>query len=325
MRLVLPGILLSSSAITALAGSAAAQVSNQSFEITVETARPTLGDTVVLNFRVRLDERDLLFDTLPQPIGALPPGVRVLGVDKLYRTPDRIFHGQGRLAFYRPGRQAIPQFGLPFMRAVKGVQRATLTSDPAHVEIVSLLPPGNPSLKDIRELQRSPAPPVLPFVAGALGIAGLLLLYLRRRRRQGAAPQLSEPEPVEPAARVLSHYERAALELERIERQRWPDQGEVALHYQSVTDVLRDYLEAAESVPAKERTSAEVLWSLPPHLTQSGMRDRFRGILGQADLVKFARLSPHPPEADEFLDLCRGLLDRWHESSLPSALSHAVR
>ena len=39
---------------------------------------------------VRLDERDLLFDTVPRPIAALPSGVRVLSVDKLTRTPDRL-------------------------------------------------------------------------------------------------------------------------------------------------------------------------------------------------------------------------------------------
>jgi hypothetical protein len=325
MRLVAAGVLLSGFALVHLPDPAAAQVSNQSFEVTVGTPRPSVGDTVVLSFRVRLDERDLLFDTVPQPIGALPPGVRVLAVDKLYRTPDRIFHGLARLAFYRPGRQAIPQFGLPFMRAVKGVQRAELASDSAYVEIVPLLPAGNPSLKDIRELERSPGPMVLPFVAGVLAVAGLLLLYLRRRRRPGPAPPQEEPGLLEAAPAVPSHYERAVAELERIARQRWPEQGAVALHYESVTDVLRDYLESAESVPAKERTSAEVLWSLPPHLTESGMRDTFRGILEEADLVKFARRSPRPADADEFLGLCRGLLDRWHQSRPLSALSHALR
>jgi hypothetical protein len=134
-------------ALTCAAGllvdSASAQVSNQSFEITPATPRPTVGDTVLLNFRVRLDERDLLFDTVPRPIGLLPDGIRILDVEKLQRSPDRIFHGHARLAFFRTGRQPIPIFGLPFMRSVKGVQRATLASDSAFVNVVALLPAGN--------------------------------------------------------------------------------------------------------------------------------------------------------------------------------------
>src|SRR4029079_5896709 len=89
-------------------------VSNQAFEITSGTAHPTVGDTVLLNFRVRLDERDLLFDTVPRPIGAVPQGVRLLPVDKLQRTPVGFFYGHARLAFYRPGHQPVPIFGLPF-------------------------------------------------------------------------------------------------------------------------------------------------------------------------------------------------------------------
>jgi uncharacterized protein (DUF58 family) len=80
----------------ALAG---AQVSGQAFEVTPPAQPATVGDSVTVGFRVRLDERDLLFDTIPQPVGALPPGVRVLSVEKLQRTPDRIFHGHARLAF----------------------------------------------------------------------------------------------------------------------------------------------------------------------------------------------------------------------------------
>src|SRR4029079_2671445 len=93
-------------------------VSNQAFEITSGTAHPTVRDTVILTFRLRLDERDLVCDTVPRPIGAVPQGVRILAVEKLERTPDRIFHGRARLAFSRPGNQPVPLFGLPFSRTV---------------------------------------------------------------------------------------------------------------------------------------------------------------------------------------------------------------
>ena len=55
-------LLVLGCATTLLVDSARAQVSNQSFEITPATPRPTVGDTVVLNLRVRLDERDLLLE-----------------------------------------------------------------------------------------------------------------------------------------------------------------------------------------------------------------------------------------------------------------------
>jgi hypothetical protein len=306
-------------------GPAYAQVvSGQSFEVTPEITRATIGDSVTLRFRVRLDERDLLFDTVPQPLTALPPGVRLLSVEKLQRSPDRLFHGRARVAFYRPGRRAVPLFGLPFMRAVKGVGRATLPSDSAYVEIVSLLPAGNPPLKDIRELEPSSRPSFGPVIAGVVAGAALLALYLVRRRRRPAAISTPLAAPAGPIA-APSPYSLALEQLIQIERERWPARGEVARHYEAVVDTLRGYLEAAEDLPARERTTEEVLWSLPPHLSQDGLRDRADTLLGQADLVKFARFRPTPATATQFLVQCRSLLGEWHAARLTGEVADALR
>jgi len=47
--------------------------------VTPEADRTTVGDTVTLAFRVRLDERDLLFDTIPKPARTLPDWIRSSG------------------------------------------------------------------------------------------------------------------------------------------------------------------------------------------------------------------------------------------------------
>jgi hypothetical protein len=302
----------------------AAQASNQQFQITPENAGASVGDSVLLRFRVRLDERDLLLDTVPRPASPLPRGVRVLSVEKMHRTSDRIFHGGARLAFYRPGRQPVPVFSLPFMRIVEGVRQATILSDSAFINVVPVLPAGNPPLKDIRELEPAPAPPWAPLIVGALLLAGLLLV-IRRWRRQAApaaAPREVEPAILRP---TTEPYGIALEKLTQIEREHWPAKGEIARHYQAVADVLRDYLEAAEAVPARERTTGEVLWALPPHLCESGLRERFRELLIEADLVKFARARPGTPEAQRFLHRSRSLLAQWHEARSPEEHVDAVR
>jgi hypothetical protein len=305
-------------------GTASAQVSGQSFQVTPETARPTIGDIVTVAFRVRLDERDLLFDTVPQPLNGLPPGVRMLSIDKLTRAPDRIFHGKARLAFYRTGRQAVPVFMLPFMRAVKGVQRATLASDSAFVEVGSLAPAGNPPLKDIREIELDAGPGLWPLAAA--GLLALLLLagyaIRRGRRRPPASVAVSPPPPPPPPP---SAYQRALARLEVIGQEHWPERGEVARHYEEIVDALRGYLEAAEEVPARERTTEEVLWALPPHLSHDGLREKLRSLLDEADLVKFARLTPRPMTADRFLQRGRLLLQQWSEVTARSEVADALR
>ena len=312
--------------VAGLSGSnlARAQVSGQSFEVTPEVSRATVGDSVTLRFRVRLDERDLLFDTVPQPFSVLP-GVRVLSVEKLQRTPDRLFHGRARVAFYRTGRRPVPRFGLPFMRAVKGVGRATLTSDSASVEIVPLLPAGNPPLKDIRELEPGSRPSSVPAIAGALAGAALLGLYRFGRSRRRPALPSPEAVPTAPPLAAPHPYRLALEQLAKVEREHWPARGEVARHYEAAVDALRGYLEAAEDVPARERTTEELLWSLPPHLTDNGLRERAHALLGEADLVKFARWRPTTTSAAEFLALCRSVLEDWHAARSSVEVADAIR
>jgi hypothetical protein len=302
---------------------AEAQVSGQVFEITPESARPTVGDTVTLRFRVRLDERDLLFDTIPAVVGELPPGVRVLSVEKLQRTPDRIFHGRATIAFYRPGHRAIPTFGLPFMRAVKGVQRATLASDSAFVDITPVLPAGSPPLKDIHELEPRRGLPLVPLATVATLVLGLVAYRrLSRRRPAVVAPPRTAAPVLAPAPTA---YTRALERLAVIEQERWPMRNQVARHYESVVEVLRDYLETAEDIPARERTTGELIWALPPHLSEDGLRERLAELLAESDLVKFARARPTPAAAATFLSQARTLLELWHQRQSSIELADAVR
>jgi hypothetical protein len=306
------------------AGAAAAQspsLNNQRFEVTLEPARSHVGDSVTLRFRVRLDERDLLYDTVPKPIANLPEGVRVLAVEKLQRGPDRIYTGRAQVAFYRTGRQAAPGFGLPFMRAVKGVTRAMLVSDSAFVDIEPVAPPGNPSLKDIKEIERQSGPDPR-LVAGVLGAAAVALvggLLSRRRRITPPAPAGAEaPRPA-----PFGPYENALARLSQIEQERWPARGEVDRHYEAVADVLRHYLGDAHAVPALEHTTTELMWMLPPTLVEAGLRERLAGVLGEADLVKFARRRPDEVDAAALVLAARDLLGAWHRRAAGPPLERA--
>ena len=297
--------------LAVLPGAAAAQLPNQSFELLPQRARATVGDTIPLQFRVRLDQGDLLYDTIPQPVTALPDGVRLVSVERLHRAPDRSLTGRAVIVFFRPGRQAVPVFGLPFMRGVKGLIRGTLASDSAFVEIVPVAPPGNPALKDIRETIDRPRPDWWP-VAGALaalGAAGVELL--RRRQRPRAAVSTAPPASV-PVSTVPDPYERARARLQDIERS-GAVHGDVDRRYAAVVDTLRAYLDEAHGVPAPMRTTGELVSTLPQSLTRAGLGARFATLLTEADLVKFARARPGAAAVEEVAHRGLMLLEMWHE------------
>jgi hypothetical protein len=292
------------------------------FAATVEPAKVAVGDSVTIRFRLFINERDLLTDTVPRPVGELPPGVRVLSVERLRRGADRAFTGNAVLAFYRPGKRQVPAFGLPWVQVVTG-HRGIVAHDPVEIEVTSVLPGGSPSLRDIREphLPASLAP--LWIALWAAGAGGLAWLVARRRRRPGVAPAPAL-EPVAPPP-PPDAYTRARARLEAIDAERWPAGGEVERHYEAVADALREYLETAEEIPAPERTTTELLWSLPPRLAEGGLRRRVQEVLGAADLVKFARWRPTAAEASDYTDEARGLLERWHRAARPAEELDAVR
>ena len=307
----------------AFAGGAAAQLPDQSFEVVPESAHATVGDPVSLRFRVRLDQGDVLYDSVPKPVSELPGGVRILSVEKLQRGPDRIYTGRARIAFYRPGRHATPVFGLPFMRSVKGLTRGLLTSDSAFVEIDPVAPPGNPSLKDIKPIvrQRGPDPRLVTgLVALILAAGGAWLL---RRRRRVAAPVV----PVIPRAPVadLTPYDRAVARLEQIRAEAWPGPADADDYYAAVADTLRRYLEEAHALPALKRTTAELIGALPRGLGDAGLGERCAALLGEADLVKFARELRDARAGDAFAGEARALLDGWNAESTRAGLPECLR
>jgi hypothetical protein len=293
---------------------AAAQVHGQHWTVTPEAERVTVGDSVTLAFRVRLDERDLLFDTIPKPASGLPDYVRVLSVEKLQRLPDRLFVGKARVAFFRPGRQRVPVFELPFMRSVKGLSRGTLSSDTASVEVVPVLGAGSSAtLRDIKEPVDRGGPDPWELLLGLVALmAAGWLTWRTRHRSQAPVPALVPAAPAAPAQ--PEPYADALARLSTIEAQRWGE-SDVARHYAEVTDVLRDYLEAF-GVPARERTTSELRWALPGELLTDRGRRRFEAVFPVADLVKFAHWRPGAEDAASFLDAARWLLDEWREAGV---------
>jgi hypothetical protein len=314
------------SAIVILSGAKnlPAQLPGQSFAVTPDSTTKAVGDTVTVRFRIRLHERDQILDSVPQVAGDLPPGVRILSIEKLLRSDARVYEGSARIAFYRPGRRSVPIFGIPFMRVVEGVSRATLPSDSAFVLIAAVLPAaGNPSLKDIRELEKRPVPFwIWPAILLALLTAGWLLRRHRHRRIDGTIPVEPETPDRVPEA---TPYETALARLRQVEGERWPSRGLVELHYEAVAQTLRQYLEDAHGVGALERTTAELVWAMPPQLVRGGLRDACREVLGEADLVKFAEARPDVAAAADFLRRGRELLTAWHGTSRAEEATHAVR
>ncbi|MGH7629260.1 MAG: hypothetical protein ACREOF_07690, partial [Gemmatimonadales bacterium] len=268
MRRTLVWVLLVS------AGPASAQQDlGHHFDVTPAVARAAIGDPITLRFSVNLHERDLITDSVPRPTGELPEGIRVLGIQKLARRSDRALQGEATVAFYRTGPQRVPSFGIPFLR-VSANMRGVLESRPAEIEIAPVIPPGNPSLRDLKSLAPVGGVDWLPIGIGAAALAvaivAVRLWRVHKARRAGEQPSIGPSDHP-----TIDPYESALARLAALD----------PLDLPAAADVVRGCLADAASVPALERTTTELLGALPPHLVQEVNRERLAALLADADLV----------------------------------------
>jgi hypothetical protein len=272
------------------------------FTVAPSVGQAEVGDPITLRFSVTLHERDLVTDSVPRPAGELPEGVRILEVQKLARRADRALEGEARVAVYRTGVTAIPTFEIPFLR-VSANMRGTIRSEPARIEIASVAPPGNPPLRDLKNLAQAGGVDWLPIGLEAAGLLAAIVAIRRwRARRSRRAEEHSSIGPSVPPR--IDPYASALARLARLDPTDLP----------GAADVVRDCLAAAAGIPALEQTSSELLVALPAHLNGRENRNRLATLLADADLMKFGQGRPGPAVGSSF-ESARALLASWRTTA----------
>ena len=135
----------------------------------------------------------------------------------------------------------------------------------------------------------------LLIILGILLIVGGLLYWFVFRKKP-----LTEEEKVA----LLPPFDRAMLELKKLEESRYLIQSEYKQYYSELTDIVRSYLEEDAHISALESTTEELIEKLEL-LKDSGSLDieestikQFKNVLQTADLVKFAKSKPETKVAE---------------------------
>jgi hypothetical protein len=244
----------------------------------------TVGDPFVVRLAFVLPPGATLVDHVPRVRDTLPDGVRLLSADSL-RMEDGKVIGQVRVAFFRPDSQVVPSFAIAYQSS-SGTD--TLVSAAIPVLVHPVLPTGNATLRDIRDVD-APWPIATISLGVALGLLALLSVRLFRRPKR-IAPK-AQPIVLGPSA-----YDLALDQLRAIDRADLP----IEQRYAQAADIVRGYIAATRGVPALERTTTETLSAL----NANGEVAKF---FHEADLVKFAGWRPdtYTARARQVIDALR--------------------
>ncbi|MDC6365286.1 MULTISPECIES: BatD family protein [Flavobacteriaceae] len=152
---------------------------------------------------------------------------------------------------------------------------------------------------------------ILLWVLLALLVVGGLVYWFFLRKK---------PLTEEEMEALLPPYDRALLELKKLENSRYLIQDEFKKYYSELTDIVRSYLEEDVQVSALESTTSELITKLEL-LRDAGELDlqdetisQFQKILQTADLVKFAKSKPAISLAEQDRKLVEQIVVKTHDA-----------
>jgi len=145
----------------------------------------------------------------------------------------------------------------------------------------------------------------------ALAVVGGLVYWFLFRKKP-----LSEEEK----EALLPPYDRALLELKKLENSKYLIQDEYKQYYSELTDIVRSYLEEDVHVTALESTTDELITKLELLRDAGELKidndtlQQFKRILQTADLVKFAKSRPESSVAEQDRKSIEQIVIKTHDA-----------
>ena len=144
-----------------------------------------------------------------------------------------------------------------------------------------------------------------------LGLLGWMIYHLFFKKK---------PLTPEEKEAILPPYDRALMELKRLENSRYLIQDEYKKYYSELTGIVRAYLEEEVNISALESTTQQLIEKLEL-LKDAGELNleedtivQFNKILQTADLVKFAKSKPPTNVAENDREALEQIVTKTHEA-----------
>jgi hypothetical protein len=206
-----------------------------------------------------------------------------------------------RVALFRPGSFVLPTVEAGVATANGDTLRVPVYADT--IQVASVLAPGDTLLADIKPLWVGGGIPLWFWILLALLIALALLIWWWWWRRRD---QVDEPPEVRPDAYQIARWHLESLQTEP------PTSGRRIAAAAAIGETVRVYLTDGWAVPARERTTFELLPTLPERWQR--IRPALASLLSAVDLVKFARLAPELGEVPRLARAGLECVDRLEQT-----------
>ena len=125
----------------------------------------------------------------------------------------------------------------------------------------------------------------------ALIIITLILIFTLGKKKPSELMNFVQRKPLPP-------YEVALAKLQALKDKKLWQNGQVKEYHSSISEILREYLEASYGFNAMEQVTDEIMEKMQSKVDDS-LQKKLHQILSMADLAKFAKFQPLPDENEQ--------------------------
>ncbi|MFO7977440.1 MAG: hypothetical protein R6U64_02160 [Bacteroidales bacterium] len=275
------------------------EAQGQSAELIVnpDSIAPGMQSNVILKVTAPRNSRivfPVLNDTLTADIEIVSYG----NIDTLEVNESVVYTRDYQVTAWQEGFFVIPPV---LFEAIDEGDTLLLESNPSLLEVSPVEVDMDAGLKDIRPIFRVPVTfwELLPYILAlfvVLGSAFLIYRMIKKRNRKEQKNDIWEKPDIPAHVAALSS-------LEKLRSQKLWQNGKIKQYHTELTFILRMYVGKRYHMNAPEMTSSEIISKLETHIKNNDILSIVKGILEQADLVKFARHVPGASENEAALEM----------------------
>ncbi len=263
-------------------------VFSQTIQSTIDSTQIKIGSQFNLTIKANVTSKDKVVFPEAQFFGPVEV-LESYAVDSIKNNDKLELIKKYGLTQFDSGRYVIPALQVIINNKAVQTDSFAITVNPVIVDTLKQ------QMYDIKSIITVEQPTNYFWLYVLLGIVGILIIgfivyYLIKKKqiKKNEADEILFASPIEKALSQLQNLEGKEL---------W-QKGETKAYYSELTDITRYYLEEAVEIPAMESTSNELFDTLKTTIKKKKIKlsqdilDKFKKVMANADLVKFAKSKP---------------------------------
>jgi hypothetical protein len=261
---------------------------SQSIQSNIDSTQIKIGSQFNLTIKAKVTKKDKVIFPESPFFGQLEV-LESYPIDSIKNNNELELIKKYGLTQFDSGRYVIPSLQVI-------INRKTIRTDSFAIVVNNIVVDTlKQQMYDIKEIISVEKPADYFWLYVLLGIIGILLLgvllYFLIKKHQIRKKKDEEIVYASPIEKALSH-------LKILEGKELWQKGDTKTYYSELTDIARNYLEESVNIPAMESTSNELYEILRVTVRDKRIKlsqdalDKFKRVMSNADLVKFAKSKP---------------------------------